>query len=78
MVGIHSRACELINKMCYMDIRICMHAGKTVENIRGRLNMRLCQTAERLRTYASRPLFQSVKVFGPDLVGVQLLKEEAR
>jgi len=50
--------------------------GKTMENVRGRMNMRLCQTAEKLRTYTSKPLFQSCKVFGPELVGVQLLKEE--
>ena len=50
--------------------------GKTMENVRGRMEMRLCQTARKLRTYSSKPLFQSCKVFGTNLVGVQLLKEE--
>ena len=50
--------------------------GKTVENVRGRMNMRLCNTAEKLRKYTSKALFQSCKMFGPDLVGVQLHKEE--
>jgi hypothetical protein len=50
--------------------------GKTMENVRCRMDMRLCQTAERLRTYSSKPLFKSVKMFSPELVGVQLLKEE--
>jgi hypothetical protein len=52
--------------------------GKTMENVRGRMDMRLCQTAEKMRTYTSKPLFQSCKVFGPDLVGVQILKKEVR
>ena len=47
-----------------------------MENVRGRMDMRLCQTAERLRTYTSKTLFQNCMVFGPDLVGIQLLKEE--
>jgi hypothetical protein len=50
--------------------------GKTVENVKGRTNMRLCNTVKKFVTYTSRPLFQKCKVFGPDLVGVQLLKEE--
>ena len=50
--------------------------GKTMENVRGRMDMRLCQTAEKLMTYTSKTLFQSCTVFGQDLVGVQLLKGE--
>jgi hypothetical protein len=50
--------------------------GKTVESVRGRLNMRLCNTTQKVETYASRPLFQSCKIFGPSLVGMLLLKEE--
>ena len=51
-------------------------AGKTMENVRCRMDMRLCQDAERIMTYTSRPLCKSVKAFGPELVGVQLLKEK--
>ena len=50
--------------------------AKSMENVRGRMDMRLCQTAERMMTYTSKPLFLSCTVFGQDLVGVQLLKEE--
>ncbi len=50
--------------------------GKTMENVRGRMDMRLCQTVEKMKTYTSKPLFQGCKVFGPNLVGVQLLKTE--
>jgi hypothetical protein len=50
--------------------------GKTVENVRGRLQMRLCNSQRKVETYASRPLFQACKKFGPNLVGIQLLHEE--
>ena len=50
--------------------------GKTMENVRGRMNMRLCQTPEKMRTYTSKPLFQMCKVFGKELVWVQLIKKE--
>jgi hypothetical protein len=50
--------------------------GKTMENVRGRLNMRLCNSSQKVKTYTSRPLFQSCKYFGENLVGIQLLKEK--
>jgi hypothetical protein len=58
-----------------MFYNVCV-IGKTMESVRGRMEMRLCNTAEKLRTYTSRPLFTTCKVFGEELVGVQLMKEE--
>lgn len=48
--------------------------GKTMENVRRRIDYRLCNTPEKLNTYASRPLFVSATRFSEDLVGVELLK----
>ena len=48
--------------------------GKTMENVRNRISFRLCNTAEKLVTYSSRPLFLSATRFSEDLVGVELLK----
>jgi hypothetical protein len=47
-----------------------------MENVRGRMNMKLCTSGEKMCKYTSNPLFQSCKKFGPNLVGIQLLKEE--
>ena len=45
-----------------------------MENVRNRIEYRLCNTPEKLTTYASRPLFLSATRFSEDLVGVELLK----
>ena len=49
--------------------------GKTMENVRKRVNYRLANSEEKLITLASRPEFLSTKIFNPDLVGVRLTKE---
>jgi hypothetical protein len=49
---------------------------KTMESVRGRKDMRLCQTEKKMRKYVSKPLFRSFKFFAPELVAVILLKEE--
>jgi hypothetical protein len=50
--------------------------GKTMESVRSRKDMRICQTKKKVIKYISKPLFLSIKDFGPNLVGIQLLKEE--
>lgn len=42
------------------------------------MNYRLCQTEERLTTFASRPEFLASTIFNEDLVGVHLCKEEIK
>lgn len=48
--------------------------GKTMENVRRRITYRLCNTAEKVTTLASRPEFLSSNIFNEDLVGVRLCK----
>lgn len=48
--------------------------GKCIENVRKRKDIRICNTPEKLMTYASKPLFLRSAYFAEDLVGVQLLK----
>ena len=50
--------------------------GKTMENVRKRSNFRLCNTEEKLTTYASRPEFLYSVIFTEDLVGVKMVKEQ--
>ena len=48
--------------------------GKTMENVRKRIDYRLCNTPEKFMAYTSKPLFLSATRFSEDLVGVELLK----
>ena len=50
--------------------------GKTMENVRGRMDLRLCQTREKFQTSSSKALCRGYKHFSEDLAGVELLKEE--
>jgi len=49
--------------------------GKTMENVRKRINYRLANSEQKLLTLASRPEFLTSKIFNPELVGVRLAKE---
>ena len=49
--------------------------GKTVENVRKRTNLRLCQNRKRLAVYSSRPTFKRTIHISDDLVAVLLLPE---
>lgn len=46
-----------------------------VENVRRRMNFRLCNTEKQVKTLASNPGFQSSTIFSGDLVGIHLAKE---
>lgn len=49
--------------------------GKMVENVRRRMNFRLCNTPEQVEKLSSAPRFQSSIIFNENLVGVHLAKE---
>ena len=49
--------------------------GKCVENLKKRINLRLCNTADRLVTYTSKPTFKRTVRIDKDLIAVQLNKE---
>ena len=50
--------------------------GKTVENLKNRINIRLCNTVKKLATYASSPFFRKSVKIDDDFVSVFLNKEE--
>ena len=49
--------------------------GKTVENIRKRTNVRLCQTQQRLVTYTSKPTFKRVIIISDNMIAAFALPE---
>jgi len=50
--------------------------GKTMENIRNRVNIRLVNNQESLKKRAAKPNFDHCTVFGEDLVAVHMKKTE--
>ena len=48
--------------------------GKTMENMRKRVNVELVHTKKRLRKVCAKPNFQSLRIFNEDLVAVNLRK----
>jgi hypothetical protein len=49
--------------------------GKTVENLRKRNDLRLCNTAKKMETYASKPYFRRKIEIAQDLIAVILNKD---
>ena len=48
--------------------------GKTMENIRNRVNVKLVNTKEKLRKLVAKPNFKSCKIFSENLVSVHMKK----
>ena len=46
--------------------------GKTMENVRKRINVELVHTEKRLKKVVAKPTFHKFKIFNEDLVGVHL------
>ena len=47
--------------------------GKTIENLRQRINVRLVNNAEDYKKYVSKPSFVSQKIFNENFVAIQVL-----
>lgn len=45
--------------------------GKTMENLRNRVNIKLAHTEKKLKKLCSKPSFDRLKIFNEDLVGVE-------
>lgn len=48
--------------------------GKTMENVRGRINMELVHTKKRMKKVSAKPSFHRAHIFNEDLVGAHCLK----
>ena len=48
--------------------------GKTVENIRNRVNVKLVNTEERLKKLSAKPNYKSCKIFNENLISVHMKK----
>ena len=48
--------------------------GKTMENLRSRVNVDLVHTKKRINKISAKPYFKEFKIFNEDLVGADTLK----
>ena len=48
--------------------------GKTMENLRNRMNVELVNTAERIKKLCAKPTFKTFKIFNEDLTAVHMTK----
>ena len=46
-------------------------AGKTLQNYRNYVDVKLAQTERKLLKYTAKPTFQRIKIFNEDLVGIE-------
>ena len=56
---------KLMNNACF---------GKTMENVRNRIDFELVTQQDRITKLAAKPRFKSTKIFSEDLVGVEMTK----
>lgn len=65
---------------CYSLIhklkKCCTSIGKTMENVRNRINFHLCSNTKQLRKKTSSPYFKSAHIFSENMVGVEMLKKD--
>lgn len=53
-------------------------SGKTMENVRKRINFHICTNGKQLRKKTSSPYFVSATIFRENMVGVEMLKKDVR
>lgn len=56
----------------------CNVFGKTIENVKQRINVRIVTSPETLRRLVSKPSFQAVRVFDNNLAAVQLFRNSVK
>ena len=59
----------------YYKLRNNSLYGKTIENLKNRIDLRLCNDPVRLVTYTSKPLFKRSMKIADNLIGILLSKE---
>ena len=63
--------------MLYKSVA-CNVFGKTIENVKQRMNIKIVTSSEKLRRLVSKPSFQAVRVFDTNLGAVQLFKDKVK
>ena len=56
----------------------CNVFGKSIENVKQRINVKIVTTAEKLRKLLNKPSFQTIRVFDVNMAAVQLFREKVK
>lgn len=56
----------------------CNVFGKSIENVKQRINVKIVTTAEKLRKLVNKPSFQTIRVFDVNMAAVQLFREKVK
>ncbi|MEW8542131.1 MAG: hypothetical protein AB2693_01235 [Candidatus Thiodiazotropha sp.] len=56
----------------------CNVFGKSIENVKQRINVKIVTSAQKLRRLVNKPSFQAVRVFDSNMAAVQLYREKVK
>lgn len=56
----------------------CNVFGKSIENVKQRINVKIVTSAQKLRKLVNKPSFQAIRVFDSNLAAVQLYRESVK
>ena len=65
------------DKMLYKSVANNVF-GKSIENVKQRINVKMVGSAAQLRRLVNKPSFQAIRLFGSNLAAVQLYKEKVK
>ena len=65
------------DKMLYKSVA-CNVFGKSIENVKQRISVKIVRTATELRRLVNKPTFQAIRVFDSNLAAVQLYRQNVK
>ena len=71
---LRAKATNDLDKIFYKLLNNSLY-GKTVENLKNRMNLRLCSTSSKMIVYTSKPSFRRTIKIADDLIAVLLAKD---
>ena len=70
-------ATNQFDKMLYKSVA-CNVFGKSIENVKQRINVKIVTSATQLRRLVNKPTFQAIRVFDSNLAAVQLYRQNVK
>lgn len=70
-------ATNQFDKMLYKSVA-CNVFGKSIENVKRRINVKIVTSAAQLRRLVNKPTFQAIRVFDSNLAAVQLYRQNVK
>ena len=65
------------DKMLYKSVA-CNVFGKSIENVKQRISVKIVRSAKELRRMVNKPTFQAIRVFDSNLAAVQLYRQNVK